>query len=138
MGGSVRRVTGGIRGLSRVLTDHGEAVEYDLITLGLRLRWLGTERLTWRDLAVIVRNSPQHSALMAATSPDEAAFGPTEIMLAVIEHRLRVLAWQNGGGKGKYPEMMPIPGSAQAPTGGTVMAPTPVSIEEMNARLGWS
>lgn len=138
MGGSVRRVTGGIRGLSRILTDHGEAVEYDLIKLGLRLRWLGTERLTWRDLLVIVMHSSQTSALLADTSPEDAAFGPTEVMLAVLEHRLRVLIWQNGGGKGKRPEMMPIPGAKSGRKGGSVMAPEPVSIEEMNARLGWS
>lgn len=138
MGGSVRRVAGGIRGLSRVLTDHGEAVEYDLIKLGLRLRWLGTERLTWRDLLVIVMHSSQTSALMADTSPEDAAFGPTEVMLAVLEHRLRVLIWQNGGGKGKRPEMMPIPGSKSDRRGTSVMAPEPVSIAEMNARLGWS
>ena len=132
----VRGGPGGIRGLSRILTDHGEAVEYDLIALGLRLRWLGTERLTWRDLLVIVRSSSQSSALLADTSPEDAAFGPTEMMLAVIEHRLRLLIWQNGGGKGKQPEMMQFSGEVK-PTGGTLMAPEPVSIEEMNARLGW-
>lgn len=60
------------------------------------------------------------------------------MMLAVIEHRLRLLIWQNGGGKGKQPEMMQLPSATKPPTGDTIMSPEPVSIEEMNALLGWS
>ncbi len=58
---------GGILGLLELVEQHQEAIEYELLRIGRRLRDLGT-RLTWRDLLVLVRGwqkSP-HNAVSEA------------------------------------------------------------------------
>jgi hypothetical protein len=98
VGGGLRDGPGGIRGLHRLLTEYGEAVEYDLIALGLRLRWLGTEKLTWRDLLVIVRHSPHTSALAREVAgPEMTAWNTgavTAWLLAMVTDLLQVANWQ--------------------------------------------
>ena len=136
MDGSLRGEPPGIFGLLDLLEEHGEAVEYDLIALGLRLRDLGTERLTWRDLLVVVRQAPEGSALVRATVP-APLFGVPERLALLIEHRLRVLIWQNSGGKGPAPEPMPVPGDGSV-DGDASWVGDALPIEELNARLGWS
>lgn len=46
------------------------AIEYELIKLGLRIEWLGSPALSWRDLKVIVHHLPPDSALGQAFEPD--------------------------------------------------------------------
>lgn len=138
MDGALRGGPPGIEGLLATLDEYGEAVEYDLIALGLRLRDLGTDRLTWRDLLVVVRQAPQGSALARASIP-APLFGVAERLALLIEHRLRVLIWQNSGGKGSAPEPIPVPGDDADPvTGDMRWAPEPVSIDEMDELLGWA
>ena len=108
MAGGVRGGRGGIGGLLRLLREHGEAVEYDLIALGLRLDDLGTERLSWRDLLVIARQSPPGSALNRALDPGWRATLDTHL-LRRIEHAGRVSVWQNAGGRGPAPEPLTLP-----------------------------
>lgn len=115
-------------------------MEYDLISLGLRLSWLGTPRLTWRDLYVIIRQAPPGSAVQrAAQSPDEAAWGLQEHLLAGMFDLLATANWQRGGDEfAKRPDRLPRPGiKSTAEAGETLARGKAVSIEEMNARLGW-
>lgn len=49
----VERDAGGIRGLLRLLEEHGEAVEYDCLTHGFRLEEVGLS-FSWRDLRTLV------------------------------------------------------------------------------------
>ncbi|WAB10580.1 tail assembly chaperone [Gordonia phage Ecliptus] len=49
--------TGGIFGLHRLLEEHGEAVEYDLIERGLRLRDLGKPWFSWTDLRALEKRA---------------------------------------------------------------------------------
>ena len=79
-----RREPGGIAGLVLLLEEHGPAVEFDLIRLGLRLRDLGSEAFSWRDLLVIVQNGGPDTALARTMRPDEAPWGLSEHLLAVI------------------------------------------------------
>lgn len=55
MAGELGCHTGGIAGLLDVIDEHREAVEYELIRAGYRLRDIPTEALNWRDLYVMVR-----------------------------------------------------------------------------------
>ena len=129
---------GGIRGLARLLGEHGEAVEYDLIRLGLRLSWLGTRRLTWRDLYVIVRQSPQDSALHRAVAGPDHIWDLHGHLLAGIFDVLAVANWQRSGVEhAKKPERLQRPGVTKQVEGETLARGKAVSIEEMNARLGW-
>ena len=138
MEGRVGYRRGGIRGLSRLLKEHGEAVEYDLIRLGLRLSWLGTRRLTWRDLYVIVRQCPPDSALHRSAAGPDHIWDLHGHLLAGIFDVLSVANWQRGGDEhAKKPERLPRPGITKQVEGETMARGKAVSIEEMNARLGW-
>lgn len=134
MAGRQWREPGGIRSLRELIVEHPEAVEYDLICLGLRLDWLGSERLSWRDLLVVVNQSRRGSALYRALHPKEAEWGLGEHLLALNLDRLRDANWQRGGGVGPQPEPTERPGvDAQETRHGS----SAVSIDEMNRQLGW-
>lgn len=107
MGRGVQGVAGGIGGLHRLLTEHGGAVERDLLCAGLRRDDLGTERLTWRDLLVFVRYSPPESALarvQKVADPDSWVTADVQL-LREIEHGVRVLAWMQTDDGHKRPEL---------------------------------
>lgn len=108
---------GGIFGLLDLLDEHGEAVEYDLITLGLRLSDLGTPRLTWRDLWVIVHHLPAGAALSRAVAGEDALWALTDHLLAVLIDATQLGNWQreNAGRKSPTPKpkLLPRPGVKQ-------------------------
>ncbi len=108
MAGGLEGHGGGIRSLLDLLDEYEEAVEYDLIALGLRLDDLGTERLTWRDLWVIVNNLPRSSALVRAVAGTDAEWGLLEHLTAVVADAVEVGNWQRQG-KASAPKPKPIP-----------------------------
>lgn len=90
------------------------ALEHDLMRAGGRLRWIGdgTDRTTWRDVAVIYAAAAPDSALVRATGSD-AVWGLQEQLLAAAVDNLAILAWQRteDGHKGRNrPEPIPRPG----------------------------
>lgn len=93
----VERDAGGILGLCRLLDEHGEAIEYDLIKLGLRLEWLGTEALSWRDLLVIVRGRDRDSRLSFALDGEAILWSQTDYLLAAVIDVLQEANWQRAG-----------------------------------------
>ena len=104
---------GGILGLLSFLQEHQDAVESDLIRLGLRLRDVGAESFTWRDLLVIVRQSPRDSALMAEVHPDTVRWGLSEFLLAELIDISQVLLWaktKDGANNRNRPKPYPRPG----------------------------
>lgn len=106
-----RYYAGGIFGLLDLIEEYPEEVEYDLISHGLRLRQLGTDALWWRDLLVIVRQQPRHSALLRSMEPDTAAWGLSEQLLAAIADAEHTALWQRGSGKkSERPKPIPRPG----------------------------
>lgn len=138
MGGRIRYQRGGIRGLHQFLKEHGEAVEYELIRLGLRLSWLGSDALTWRDLLVIIKQSPRDSAIQRDLSGPDHVWGLPEHLLAAIFDTLSVANWQRGGDEhAKKPERLERPGVKKQPDGSMLAQGQAMSIEDMKARLGW-
>lgn len=103
---------GGIDGLCRELDSHGEAIEYDLIALGLRLDNLGTPALSWRDLKVILANSAPRSAYARAVAGGDAEWTLTDHLLALTIDTLAMANWQRQG-KPHSPKPQPVtrPGS---------------------------
>jgi hypothetical protein len=134
VGGAVDDRSGGIFGLRRLLREHGEAVEYDLIERGLRLWQLGTAELSWRDLWVLVRNVPQSSALGKARDPEGWMWDLPAFLMAGQFDALQGANWQRAGDpKAKRPDPLPRPGVVPA----EVRKPsTPTTIEKLRKRLG--
>jgi len=128
---------GGIRGLLELIRQHREAIEYDLIALGLRLDWLGSERLTWRDLWVIVERQASSSALARAVDPEGSAWGQLEHLVAGMFDALQVANWQRGRARrSDFPKPLPRPGVEQEAQ--LVGSGGGIPMDEMARRLGWT
>ncbi|MFM8155508.1 MAG: hypothetical protein ACKOAF_05465 [Actinomycetes bacterium] len=80
--------------------------------MGFRLEWLGTPRLTWRDLYVIVRNCKRDSALARAVHGESVHWSNTDHLLASLLDLTAAANWQRGGGKGQRPNRIPRPGAS--------------------------
>lgn len=93
MGEGVGRQRGGILSLLTVIEKHCTAVEFDLIRYGLRLDWLGSEALSWRDLYVIVAQSGPDTAIYRSMN-DEWPQTIEADLLRAVELNTRVIAWQ--------------------------------------------
>ncbi|MGW4364621.1 DUF5361 domain-containing protein [Nocardia takedensis] len=108
-----------------------------MISLGLRLRQLGTEELSWRDLKVIVRSLPGDSALLRTMYPEDFRWQLDQHLLADIADSLRWLVWSKSEdarqGRGR-PEPIQRPGvkSNRERLG------TAVDIGEIHSFLNWS
>lgn len=136
--GEVKKIKGAsyseILGLLDLIDKHEEALAYDCLTLGLRLRNVGTDDFTWGDLLAIVRQSPRSSALYRDMNPEEAEWGMQEQLLAYCADLLAAGNWQRGQGKAKdYPKPIPRPGIETDKRFGK----DAISIDEMADWLGW-
>lgn len=103
--------------------------------MGLRLEWLGTELLSWRDLLVIVHQSPADSAIARTLSPD-LMWGLPEHLLAAMYDTLRVLVWQNtkdGKRNRNRPEPLTRPGISSKDK--TTLGNGSMSLDEAEAWL---
>ncbi|MDN4645357.1 hypothetical protein [Arthrobacter sp. PsM3] len=106
--------------------------------LGLRLRWLGTEHLTWSDLLAIVRQSRRGTALFRAVAGEDGEWDLQNHLLAGVFDLLAAANWQRGGDESaKKPERLHRPGVVKQAEGEVMARGKAVSIDEMNARLGW-
>jgi hypothetical protein len=121
---------GGILGLLSFLSEFEEPLEADLLRF-----WhldlpadLGTMRLTWRRLGILVRNLPAESATLRAMHGHAADWSVTDHLLAAVVDVLQGGNWQRGGGKGKRPKPLERPKSAQ------VMRERRRRMEEMAAK----
>ncbi|WP_051432586.1 hypothetical protein [Promicromonospora kroppenstedtii] len=113
--------------------EHREAIEADLIALGLRLRHAGTDALAWHELYAVIRHLPRTSAFYRATHPDDHEWSLDALLLAEVADALRVANWQRGGGRRhEYPKPIPRPGVEPE---STTYGKGAVSIDEMEAWL---
>lgn len=99
-----------ISGLQELLAEYPEPIEYECIRLGLRLRDLGSERFTWRDLLVIVKHCPPGSPIAGALNP-VSSWTTTDHMLAFVFDAVRALTWTTAANKDNpFPVPFPRPG----------------------------
>lgn len=91
--------------------EHREAIEADLIQQGLRLRWVGSDALTWYELYAVIKHLPRSSAYYRVLHPEEAEWELPALLLAEIADATRVANWQRGNGRrSDYPKPIPRPG----------------------------
>lgn len=122
--------------LLATIEEYREAVEYDLIVLGLRLRDVGTDRLSWSDVYTLLSQAPRSSALFRALYPEEHEWNLTSLLLAEVVDAVRVANWQRGSGKrADYPKPIPRPGVTPE---STTYGKGAVPIDEMAEWLGWT
>lgn len=128
---------GGILSLDALVDEHSEAIEFDLITLGLRLRQLGTDVLGWSDLKAIVKCLPAQSALFRSMHPEAQHWQLEQYLLADMADCLRWLVWAktDDARQGRNrPEPIPRPGmkSSRERVG------TATGLDQMAEFLHWS
>jgi hypothetical protein len=125
---------GGIQGLVQLLaSEHGEAIEYDLLMAGLRLRWLGSRRLSWRDLLVFVRGAPRTSAYLRSVGGEQMAWGPMEHLTASLIDVINMQRWEHPP---KSRQLGPKPTLVQRPghrPEGTQLGSDPILISAFDA-----
>lgn len=115
MAGRLRDHSGGIRGLLELALHpkEGPALEADLIRNGLRLRHVGTEQFTWRDLKLFVEFMREEDNLSKVRHPEEADWGRTNMLLASAVDALNWLVWaktRDGQKNRNQPQPTPRPG----------------------------
>lgn len=102
--------TGGIFALSRLISQNERAIRYDLLQHGYRLEWLGTDSLSWLDLAVIVSHSdPASSSLSLRIHGEYARWDLKDYLLAAAVDALNAANWQRTGRKSRRPKQIPRP-----------------------------
>lgn len=107
---------GGIGGLLDLLTENGGAVRADLLRYyGLRFDPRDPD-LPWDELRDLVSHLPRESATVRAQVGEQARWGETEHLLAVVIDVLQAQAWQFASAhskkKPKRPKPYPRPGVA--------------------------
>lgn len=87
---------------------------------------------------MIVRQSPQDSAIHRATAGADHIWDLHGHLLAGIFDVLSVANWQRAGDENaKRPDRLPRPGVTKYAEGDLIAHGKAVSVEEMNAQLGW-
>lgn len=82
--------------------------------MGRSLDDLGTRRLSWLDLAAVIRHSPAGSAIDLETRGQAALYGVTERLLTIIANALRDANWQRAQDeRAPRPKLIPVPGSME-------------------------
>ena len=98
--------------LVQLIRDHAEALEFDLIKLGLRLRDAGSLAFNWRDLMVICRRLGRDSELYRDMNPeDDTSWSVDTYLLAQLVDNTSWQIYQANHGKGTKPKPVPRPNS---------------------------
>jgi len=129
-------------------------LEYELISNGSRLRWVGdrTGRVTWRDLWVMLRHADPDSTLGREMSGRTTDWTVSEHILAGVLDGIRAISWQIGGGERPKPlerpnQQVTVRGELEhaAPEGDPfkwdesgVFQGEMTPIAELNEWLGWA
>lgn len=127
-------------GLLDFVEEHREAVAYDLLKLGLRLRNFPSPSLTYGDMAVIVRQSSQDSAIARSVDPEQSAWSLSDQLLALVGDYLAWIAWsKTADGEKNRNRPKPIPRPGVTPDTDTqTFGSDPVPLGELEEFLGWA
>lgn len=134
MAGGVDGRPGGIAGVCAELTEHGEAIEYDLLVIGRSLEDLGTDRLSWRDLWIVLTQAPRTSAYARSRLGEAALWGLAEHLIASVLDAVNAGNWQRGNQGRQVPTPRPRPVSRPGVQDDTqTFGSDPIKISEFNA-----
>ena len=107
----VRFDSGGILGLCELISQHREAITFDLLVQGWHVWQVGTPALSWAEFGVWFRFlSPSSQTFQEIKG---AQWSPEMHRLTDVLETLLAANWQRGGGKGPKPKPVPRPGSRQ-------------------------
>ncbi|WNT44408.1 tail assembly chaperone [Microbacterium phage Nicky22] len=112
---------GGILGLARDVLSKPpirQALQYDLLVKGRTLDDLGTEALTWYDLAAFVTHLQRDPSTALAVELHGTTWSIEAQLLATIADTLAVANWQRAGKK-TAPKPKPIPRPWEKPASST-------------------
>lgn len=96
--------------------------------------------MSWRDLLVVVRQAPQHSAIARAVEPEQSAWGLTEQLLALVADYSATLMWLQTADaeKGRNrPRPIPRPG-VEPDVDVQKFGSDPVTLDALDDFLGWA
>lgn len=139
MGRSVRRERGGIERCLILLDEHPDAVAYEVMSAGMRLRDLGSDTLTWSDLATLLHYPRERGPLYRIIRGEYADWDHHSALLAEVIDLLALISWQlSGDQQAKQPDPYPRPGAdgRQESEGEVTDDDDAYTIEEMDALLG--
>lgn len=109
-----------------------------MLGLGLRLRHLGTERLRWRDLLVVVRHSPAGCAVQRSKDPKFGDWTTTDMLLRYAVDLLAAANWMaSKDGADGVNRPKPFPGPGVPEDEGKPYGAGGVGIDELDEFLGW-
>lgn len=97
---------GKLIGLAALIDEHDEAIEFDLLSLGYRLRWLDSPArdFNWRDLWVLVRNlGPDSATHVAVNGREESEWTLANHLLAMIAENTSLAIWMKTADAQKKP-----------------------------------
>ena len=122
------------------MNEHGEAIESDLSRFHHVNLFadLGTDRLTWRRLDVLLRHLPRESSFVQAVGGDAARWSDSEHLLAGVIDVLQVGNYLTTRAhfKGNPPKPKPIRRPGESTTSGPPKrAKRPYTQAEMKAVL---
>lgn len=139
MGRGIRRHHGGIERCLILLAEHPDAVAYEVMSAGMRLRDLGSDTLTWSDLATLLHYPRERGPLYRVICGEYADWDHQSALLAEVIDLLALISWQlSGDRQAKQPDPYPRPGAdgRQEPAGEVTDDDDAYTIEEMDALLG--
>lgn len=118
-----------------LIDEHPTEIEYEvLVRTGRRLADLGTDRLGWRELYVLLHHAPEDSPVMRAQS--ECGHSPAEHLGLLMLHAQQVGNWQRGHGKKTdYP---PVPECLDKRVSKEQIGSARMTLDETADWLGWS
>lgn len=102
---------------------------------------LGTPDLSWRDLGVIVRQSPPDSAIAHSVEPEQSGWGLSEHLLALVADYLAWLAWmqsEDGQRNRNKPKPLARPGVESEEREVRTFGSDPVALDALDEFLGWA
>ena len=98
---------GKLTALAGLVDEHSEAIEFDLLKHGYRLRWLDdpTGRdFNWRDLWVLVRHfGPETATHVAVNGQEESEWTLANHLLAMIAENTSLAIWMKTADAQKKP-----------------------------------
>jgi hypothetical protein len=119
-----------VRSMIALIKRHSDALEADLLGIGLRLRHCPSPEFNWRDLWVFISHIGVDSKLYAATNPESAGWNKTNMLIAEAVDYLGWLQWaktKSASEGGNPPDRVPRPGVQPNPARkGSKVKPVPI------------